>query len=63
MSSLRQQDRVSLCRFAFSDGRQGRTPRSPNHPHFCNPCRHRFLNSATSASLLPSAIVVFLLSP
>src|SRR6266404_6528374 len=35
MSSLRKQDRVSLCRFTFADGRQCRTPRSPNHPHFC----------------------------
>src|SRR6266403_1549093 len=44
MSSLRPvgrsaatlvKDRVSLCRFTFADGRQSRTPRSPNHPHFC----------------------------
>ncbi len=44
MSSLRPvgrsaatlvKDRVSLCRFTFADGRQCRTPRSPNHPHFC----------------------------
>src|SRR6266436_3889842 len=35
MSSLRKQDRVSLCRFTFADGRHCRTPRSPNHPHFC----------------------------
>ncbi len=35
MSSLRPQDRASLCRFTFADGRQCRTPRSTNHPHFC----------------------------
>jgi hypothetical protein len=29
MSSLRPQDRKSLCRFAFADGRQSRTPRPP----------------------------------
>src|SRR5712691_970077 len=34
MSSLRPQDRKSLCRFTFADGRQCRTPRSPLHPHF-----------------------------
>src|SRR6266852_1595277 len=34
MSSLRPQDRKSLCRFTFADGRQCRTPRSPHHPHF-----------------------------
>src|SRR5712664_335236 len=33
MSSLRPQDRKSLCRFTFADGRQSRTPRSPGHPH------------------------------
>src|SRR6266478_5879400 len=36
MSSLRPQDRKSLCRFTFADGRQCRTPRSRNHPHFCS---------------------------
>src|SRR6266704_6131776 len=36
MSSLRPQDRKSLCRFTFAGGRQGRTPRSPHHPHFCS---------------------------
>jgi hypothetical protein len=35
MSSLRPQDRKSLCRFTFADGRQCHTPRSPNNPHFC----------------------------
>src|SRR5262249_45721821 len=29
------QDRVSLCRFSFSDGRKCLTPRAPSHPHFC----------------------------
>jgi hypothetical protein len=32
MSSLRPQDRKSLCRFTFADGRQCRTPRSPAIP-------------------------------
>src|SRR5260370_4806892 len=36
MSSLRPQDRKSLCRFTFSDGRQCRTPRSSHHPRFCS---------------------------
>jgi hypothetical protein len=35
MASLRPQDRKSLCRFTFADGRQCRTPRSPHHPHLC----------------------------
>jgi hypothetical protein len=35
MSSLSPKDRVSLCSFAFSDGRHCRTPRSSYHPHFC----------------------------
>jgi hypothetical protein len=36
MSSLRPQDRASLCRFVFADGRRCRVPRSPYHPHFCS---------------------------
>jgi hypothetical protein len=35
MSSLSPKDRVSLCLFAFEDGRRCRTPRTGNHPHFC----------------------------
>jgi hypothetical protein len=35
MSSIPPKDRVSLCRYSFSDHRQCRTPRSPHHPHFC----------------------------
>src|SRR5690349_9154630 len=35
MSSLSPKDRVSLCSFAFSDGRRCRTPRISYHPHFC----------------------------
>jgi hypothetical protein len=35
MSSLTSKDRVSLCLFAFTDGRRCRTPRAGNHPHFC----------------------------
>ena len=36
MSSLRPQDRKSLCRFTFADGRQCHSPHSPHHPHFCS---------------------------
>ena len=35
MPSLSKKDRVSLCLFAFSDGRRCRTPRIATHPHFC----------------------------
>jgi len=35
MSSIPLKDRVSLCRFTYSDHRKCRTPRSPHHPHFC----------------------------
>src|SRR5713101_2778060 len=35
MSSLSPKDRVSLCSFTFSDGRQCRTPRAAKHPRFC----------------------------
>jgi hypothetical protein len=35
MSSLSPKDRLSLCSFAFSDGRRCRTPRIRSHPHFC----------------------------
>ena len=35
MSSLSPKDRVSLCSFAFADGRRCRTPRADNHPSFC----------------------------
>src|SRR5437899_2427495 len=35
MPSLSPKDRVSLCRFTFTDGRRCRTPRSSSHPHFC----------------------------
>src|SRR6266851_9260172 len=41
MSSRRPQDRKSLCRFIFADGRQCRTPRSPGHPHFCSDHAHK----------------------
>lgn len=36
MSTLRPQDRVSLCRFTLADGRKCRTPRAGDHPHFCH---------------------------
>src|SRR5271170_6453192 len=35
MSSLSPNDRVSLCMFAYADGRRCRTPRISTHPHFC----------------------------
>ncbi|MGB6498860.1 MAG: hypothetical protein WBF09_17815, partial [Candidatus Acidiferrum sp.] len=35
MSSLRSQDRASLCLFTLADGRRCRTPRTAGHPHFC----------------------------
>jgi hypothetical protein len=35
MSSLSSQDRKSLCRFTFADGRQCRTSRRDGHSHFC----------------------------
>jgi hypothetical protein len=34
MSSLRPQDRKSLCRFSFADGRQCRTPLPPTSTEF-----------------------------
>lgn len=35
MSSLRLQDRASLCTFTLADGRRCCTPRSGSHMHFC----------------------------
>src|SRR5260370_334608 len=35
MFSLRAKGRVSLCSFAFPDGRRCRPPRVGNHPRFC----------------------------
>jgi hypothetical protein len=35
MSSIRLQDRASLCTFTLADGRRCGTPRSGSHPHFC----------------------------
>ena len=35
MSSIRPQDRASLCTFTFADGRRCRTPRSSRHPRLC----------------------------
>jgi hypothetical protein len=37
MSTLRSEDRVSLCTFTFADGRRCRTPRQSGHPHLCYP--------------------------
>ncbi len=58
MSSLRPQDRKSLCRFTFADGRQCRTPRSRNHPHFC--CDHaRKESQACAADKLAHELAYF----
>jgi hypothetical protein len=35
MSSIRPQDRASLCTFTFTDGRRCRTPLSSRHPRLC----------------------------
>ena len=35
MSSIRPQDRASLCTFTFADGRRCRTPLSDRHPRLC----------------------------
>ncbi|MGC1617019.1 MAG: hypothetical protein WA765_00875 [Candidatus Acidiferrum sp.] len=35
MSSIRPQDRASLCTFTFADGRRCRTPLSSSHPRLC----------------------------
>ncbi|HYL61025.1 MAG TPA: hypothetical protein VE077_00265 [Candidatus Methylomirabilis sp.] len=35
MPSLSPNDRLSLCRFTFADGRQCRTPRVAANPNFC----------------------------
>jgi hypothetical protein len=35
MSTLRSEDRVSLCTFTFADGRRCRTPLHSTHPHLC----------------------------
>ena len=59
MSSLRSQDRVSLCRFTFADGRHCRTPRSPNHPHFCFD-HARKESQARSANKLARELAYFL---
>jgi hypothetical protein len=48
MSSLRPQDRKSLCHFTFADDRQCRTPRSPHRPHFC--CDHSRKDSQACAA-------------
>ena len=36
MSSINSQDRASLCRFTFADGRRCRMPRFSGHPDFCH---------------------------
>jgi hypothetical protein len=35
MSSIRPQDRASLCTLTFTDGRRCRTPLSSRHPRLC----------------------------
>src|SRR5713226_3821762 len=58
MSSLHPQDRKSLCRFTFADGRQCRTPRSPHHPHFCSD-HARKESQACAADELASDLAYF----
>jgi len=58
MSSLRPKDRVSLCTFTFSDSRQCRTPRAPDHPHLC-PHHARKQSQADSADQLASDLAFF----
>jgi hypothetical protein len=58
MSSLRPQDRVSLCRFTFADGRQCRTPRADKHPHFCR-SHARKESQARSADKLARELAYF----
>src|SRR6266705_2028961 len=67
MSSLRpvgrsaatlDKDRKSLCRFTFADGRQCRTLRSPDHPHFCSD-HARKESQACAADKLASELSYF----
>lgn len=51
MSSIPQKDRVSLCRYTFSDHRKCLTPRSPAHPHFCYFHARREAESVAAAKL------------
>jgi len=51
MSSLHPQDRVSLCRFTFSDGRRCRTPRAAGHPDFCHYHAEKDARDRTAAQL------------
>ena len=53
MSSLRPQDRKSLCRFTFADGRQCRTSRSPHHPHFCSDHARKDSQACAADELAP----------
>jgi hypothetical protein len=60
MSSIPQKDRVSLCRYTFSDHRQCRTPRSPHHPHFC--FYHARLESQSAAAAELAGDIAFFFS-
>jgi hypothetical protein len=53
MSSLRPQERKSLCRFTFADGRQCRSPRSPHHPHFCSDHARKDSQACAADKLAP----------
>jgi hypothetical protein len=59
MSSIPLKDRVSLCRFTYSDQRKCRTPRSPHHPHFCF-YHARLESQSVAASKLADDIDYFL---
>ena len=51
MPSLTPKDRLSLCRFSFSDGRTCRTPRASGHPRFCFYHARREAQSLATAQL------------
>jgi hypothetical protein len=51
MSSIRANDRVSLCLFTYTDGRRCRTPRIAAHPHFCFYHAQKEAQSQAAASL------------
>jgi len=59
MSSIPAKDRVSLCRYTFSDHRRCLTPRSPHHPHFCF-YHARLESQSVAAAKLADDIAYFL---
>lgn len=51
MPSLTPNDRLSLCRFSFADGRTCRTPRIAGHPNFCFYHAQREIQARAAAAL------------